>query len=157
MAGSTEEKIKMLLSVRHKLQAQLLFYNAVASTGSQTSSPALEAYVARVKCLLGGIRGLLLLLTEDEAFLLELHLVQGMKWEAVMEVQEKRWSFESGISKRTYLNRQQAAIKKIKHHMDYYAELFDFSWLDDPLIEELATADQRCTNAECFEQKSNLL
>ena len=131
MASNIEDRIRLLLSVRLKLQAQLIFHNLSYCNKA-------EKYNERIQRLLDGIDGLLLLVTEEERFILELHLVKGMKWETVMEEYIKRWPYEMSIVERTYKYRQQRAIKKMRYYLERYSDTFDFSWLEDPLIDELA-------------------
>jgi len=134
MVGDIESRIRLLLSVRHKLQAQLIFCNI-----SHCCKP--EAYTARIQRLLDGIDGLLLLVTEEERFILELHLVKGMKWETVMEEYIKRWPYEMSMVERTYKYRQQVAIRKMRYYVERYTDTFDFTWLEDPLIDELVAIE----------------
>ncbi len=42
---------------------------------------------------------------------------------------------------RTYIYRQQVAIKKMRYYVERYADTFDFSWLEDPLIDELVAIE----------------
>ena len=136
MANDTESRIRLLLSVRHKLQAQLVFYNISYQLESA------DVYTKRIQRLLNGIDGLLLLVTEEERCILELHLVEGMKWESVIEEYMKRWPYEMSKVERTYKYRQQGALKKMRYYVERYADTFDFSWLEDPLIDELAAIEQ---------------
>ncbi len=90
MASDTESRIRLLLSVRHKLQAQLIFYNLSYCNKPKNTKPPAEKYAERIQWLLDGLDGLLLLVTEEERYVLELHLMEGMKWETVMEKYIKR-------------------------------------------------------------------
>ncbi len=100
-------------------------------------------YLVRIHRLLEGIDGLLLLVSEEERYIIELHLVEGMKWETVMEEYGKRWASEMSRVERTYKYRQQGALRKMEDYIEHYADIFDFSWLDDPLIDELAAPNRK--------------
>lgn len=141
MVSNIEDRIRLLLSVRLKLQAQLIFYNLSYCNKPENAKPPTEKYAERIQRLLDGIDGLLLLVTEEERFILELHLVKGMKWETVMEEYIKRWPYEMSTVERTYKYRQQVAIRKMRYYVERYADTFDFSWLEDPLIDELAAIE----------------
>lgn len=87
--------------------------------------------VAKLKCQIKGINGMLLLVSEEERMILSLHLVKGMKWESVISEYEKRWPYDKGTDKRSYIYRQQTALKKISSYITQYAKKIDFSWMDD--------------------------
>jgi len=91
--------------------------------------------IQRLECLIKGIDALLLLVSEEERMILNLHLVYGMKWESVIEEYEKHWTYDRGTDKRTYLYRQQTALKKIALYVNQYSKKIDFSWMDDPFFQ----------------------
>ena len=137
MSAKVEKRIRLLLCVRHKLEALLIFGNTTRESSPEMATPQLDEYLARGKLLHDGIDGLLLLVSDEERSLLELHLVAGMKWLAVMDAYRARWPAETSDVERTYELRQKEAIRKMSCYVERYASTFDFSWLDDPLIDEL--------------------
>ena len=143
MVGNIEERIRLLISVRRKLQAQLIFCRISCNDDLKNTIFLTKTCHARVQRLLEGIDGLLLLVTEEERFILELHLVDGLKWETVIEEYCKRWTSEISHVERTYKYRQQGALRKMKDYIVSNEDMFDFSWLDDPLIDELATLNPK--------------
>jgi hypothetical protein len=56
-----------------------------------------------------------------------------------MEYQQ-RWAYDVGTDQRSYLYRQSVAIRKISRYIEKYSSKIDFSWLEDPLIDELSEA-----------------
>ena len=136
MESNIEDRIRLLMSVRRKLQAHLIFCQLSREGNRENVAP--NNYLVRIHRLLEGIDGLLLLVTEEERYIIELHLVGGMKWETVMEEYGKRWASEMSRVERTYKYRQQGALRKMEDYVEHYAGIFDFAWLDDPLIDELA-------------------
>jgi len=124
-----EERVKKILSMRRKLEAQLLFYQIDADYKQKDYMQNQE--VAKLKCQIKGINGMLLLVSEEERMILSLHLVKGMKWESVISEYEKRWPYDKGTDKRSYIYRQQTALKKISSYITQYAKKIDFSWMDD--------------------------
>lgn len=142
MDDNVESRIRLLISVRRKLQAQLIFSKLSGTDTAIKYSLVTETYVARIRCLLEGIDGLLLLVTEEERLILQLHLVEGLKWETVMEAYGKVWTSEMSRVERTYKYRQQGAIKKMCMHVEQFSDVLDFSWLEDPMIDELALHNQ---------------
>ena len=111
MNENLEGRIKKILSMRRNLEAQLLFYQVDADYKQIDYMQNSE--ITKLNCLLKGIDSLLLLVSEEERMILRLHLVEGMKWESVIAEYEKRWPYDRGTDKRTYIYRQQAALKKI--------------------------------------------
>lgn len=138
MVSNPERKIKMLISAHHKLLAQVALYEAQQKDTPRSPTAEMEAYVTRLKRLLEYIDCLMLLVSEEERYILELHLISGMKWESVMAEYQNRWPYDKGTDKRTYLYRQQAALKKMSAFIKQYSNRFDFSWLDDRMIDEIA-------------------
>lgn len=143
MISSLEVKIKMLLSVHHILLAQMGFLSAQRIYSKDSFSNEQKRYTERIACLISGSHGLLRLITEEDAYILELHLIRGLKWQLVIYEYEKQWPTETGICMRTYMNRQQQAIRKIADEVNALSCTIDFSWLDDPLIEQLAVRSQQ--------------
>lgn len=141
MEGNVGERIRLLISVRRKLQAQLIFCQLSCDRSRENGVP--YDYLVRIHRLLEGIDGLLLLVSEEERCIIELHLVEGMKWETVMEEYCKRWASEMSRVERTYKYRQQGALRKMEDYIERYADIFDFSWLEDPLIDELAALNRK--------------
>lgn len=141
MDSNVEDRIRLLMSVRRKLQAHLIFCQLSREGNRKYVAP--DNYLVRINRLLEGIDGLLLLVTEEERYIIELHLVGGMKWETVMEEYGKRWASEMSRVERTYKYRQQGALRKMEDYVEHYAGIFDFSWLDDPLIDELAALNRK--------------
>lgn len=129
MNDNLEERVKKILSMRRKLEAQLLFYQIDADYKQNDYMQNQE--VAKLKCQIKGINGMLLLVSEEERMILSLHLVKGMKWESVISEYEKRWPYDKGTDKRSYIYRQQTALKKISSYITQYAKKIDFSWMDD--------------------------
>ena len=129
MNDNLEERVKKILSMRRKLEAQLLFYQIDADYKQKDYMQNQE--VAKLKCQIKGINGMLLLVSEEERMILSLHLVKGMKWESVISEYEKRWPYDKGTDKRSYIYRQQTALKKISSYITQYAKKIDFSWMAD--------------------------
>lgn len=129
MNDNLEERVKKILSMRRKLEAQLLFYQIDADYKQKDYMQNQE--VAKLKCQIKGVNGMLLLVSEEERMILSLHLVKGMKWESVISEYEKRWPYDKGTDKRSYIYRQQTALKKISSYITQYAKKIDFSWMDD--------------------------
>lgn len=129
MNDYVEEKIKRIISLYRQLEAQLLFHQVAAEYGEDAHGKNQE--ITRLSCLLKGIDGLLLLVSEEERMILRLHLIEGMKWESVITEYEKRWPYDKGTDKRTYIYRQQTALKKISSYINQYVKRIDFSWMAD--------------------------
>lgn len=134
MNENLESRIKKILSMRRNLEAQLLFYQVDADYKQIDYKQNSE--IAKLNCLLKGIDSLFLLVSEEERMILRLHLVEGMKWESVIAEYEKRWPYDRGADKRTYIYRQQTALKKISSYINQYARKIDFSWMTDPDFDE---------------------
>lgn len=134
MYENLEEKIKRILSLRQKIEAQLVLQQVAHEYRHDTFESIQKKEIEKLYCLKKGIDGLLLLVSEEERYILEMHLVAGMKWESVIEDYEKRWTYDKGIDKRSYIYRQQTAIKKIASYIRRYAKQIDFSWMDDPVF-----------------------
>lgn len=129
-----EGRIKKILSMRRNLEAQLLFYQVDADYKQIDYKQNSE--ITKLNCLLKGIDSLFLLVSEEERMILRLHLVEGMKWESVIAEYEKRWPYDRGADKRTYIYRQQTALKKISSYINRYAKKIDFSWMRDTIFDE---------------------
>ena len=130
MNENLEGRIKKILSMRRNLEAQLLFYQVDADYKQIDYMQNSE--VTKLNCLLKGIDSLLLLVSKEERMILRLHLVEGMKWESVIAEYEKRWPYDRGADKRTYIYRQQTALKKISSYIEQFSKKIDFSWMEDP-------------------------
>lgn len=84
MSRALEQRLKLLICARQKLQAMLVLYN-VSETYTQKSLYDIQKNEVRhLRCLLDGIDGLLLLVSEEEQFILKMHLVKGLKWETTI-------------------------------------------------------------------------
>lgn len=134
MNGHLVEKIKRIISSQHKIKSMLMLHQ-VAIEYSPNESTDSFIVIQRLECLIKGIDALLLLVSEEERMILNLHLVYGMKWESVIEEYEKHWTYDRGTDKRTYLYRQQTALKKIALYVNQYSKKIDFSWMDDPFFQ----------------------
>lgn len=143
MSSNIEERIRLLLSVRRKLQALFIFAKLPQKNTSEKATPSSDVNITRIQRLLDGSDGLLLLVSAEEKSLLEQHLVDAMKWETAIAAYRRMWPAEHSEVKKTYQLRQQGALRKIRYYVERYANTFDFSWLDDPLIDELAAQDKR--------------
>jgi len=132
--GHLVEKIKRIISSQHKIKSMLMLHQ-VAIEYSPNESTDSFIVIQRLECLIKGIDALLLLVSEEERMILNLHLVYGMKWESVIEEYEKHWTYDRGTDKRTYLYRQQTALKKIALYVNQYSKKIDFSWMDDPFFQ----------------------
>lgn len=134
MNENLEGRIRKILSMHRNLEAQLLFYQVDADYKQIDYKQNSE--IAKLSCLLKGTDSLFLLVSEEERMILRLHLVEGMKWESVIAEYEKRWPYDRGADKRTYIYRQQTALKKISSYINQYARKIDFSWMTDPTFDE---------------------
>lgn len=141
MINPIESKIKRLLSVRRRLEAQLKFYyNLRDYPKTSKAIPYSEVYATRLQCLIRGTDGFLLLITEEEKTVVTLHLLQHLKWDMVIEACERIWPSTTGKTPRRYKYLQQTALRKMIEHVQRYASTIDFAWLDDPLIVEFASS-----------------
>lgn len=134
MNGNLEARIKHILSMRRKLEAQLRFFRVEANYKQNEYMHTAE--IKKINCLIEGIDGLLLLVSQEERMILKLHLLEGMKWESVIVEYEKCWPYDKGADKRTYIYRQQIALKRISAYVEQYASKIDFSWMDDSIFNE---------------------
>lgn len=135
MSRNLEQRIKLLICARQKLQAQLVFYDVAKKYNPSDTTDEQGIYTQRLRCLVDGVDGLLLLVSEEERFILETHLIKGSKWEATILEYHKRWPFDAGTEQHTFINRQRTAIRKMRYYIERYEQYIDFSWLDDPMID----------------------
>lgn len=129
-------KIRKLLTMSRQLNAQLTFLNILCKWKPDSLTPQRVAYLKRIEILVESIKGLMLLVSEDEAFVLDRHLVNGIDWSRVTVEYGKKWGLEYGKSERTIICYQHNALNKIEEHIKSHSDKIDFSWLDDPLIHE---------------------
>ena len=104
-----------------RYQAELLRLADEESTS--TLSPVCLQRKSELEQILTKIKSWKELLSNDERFVVEHHLVEGLDISRVMLLYEERWGIENGKTERTFKKYQSNALKKIEAFELYLATL----------------------------------
>lgn len=120
-----QETIRNLLKNYRLFSAHAVYSKNFIDTreSEETASPSIQQQ--RIAML----ETWLCLLTEDERFVIEKHLIEGIDLPRVQYVYQQRWSELFTCCERTLSNYQASAIRKIeefcRHDLETFHRLFD--------------------------------
>lgn len=108
----TTDFVRLILSQYTRLCALEQTYAAICPLGDR--SPASRT----VRKKLAAIRAWLLLLYEEERFVITRHLFDGFTWPMVVKDYEARWGVQDGKAERTLKRYQRTALQKIANFIE---------------------------------------
>lgn len=124
------KKIRELFTHQRELEAEIHFYNARCLRNDK-GSEKLQKHIDKVQCILEGLKGFYLIISEDEALVIRRHLVDKIDWPRIAVEYEQRWGENYAKSERTMIYYQKTALQKIVNFMKTYYDLYDFSWFNN--------------------------
>ena len=104
-----EELVKSELSVYDQYRAQIEFQRKCPRSFEQ--SMILQSTIHELRVL--AIECWLQILTADEQFVVQKHLIEGLEWPRVAHAFEERWGQKFIRSERALVGYQTSAIKKV--------------------------------------------
>lgn len=128
---SGKERIKKLFQKQRVLEAEIHFYNARCRMRPCEETEALRRRIQDVQCMLEGIKGFYLVISEDEAIVIKRHLVDAIDWPRITVEYEQRWGKDYAKSERTMIYYQTRALDKIASFVAKHEDTYDFSWLSN--------------------------
>ncbi len=108
-----EDEIKQLIKQRRPLEAEVqILRSGFAENVQIVGSGKVERINSLVKQIIL-VDGWLLLLTEDEAYVIKRHLIDGIDWPRIAVEYKGIWGEDYAKSERTLKTYQQRALSKI--------------------------------------------
>jgi hypothetical protein len=111
--GGTMEHVKEMLQRRRRYMAERRMLEVCLDDLHGAMVSAKEARLKELDKSLAFIDGWLLLLSEDEAFVVRRHLIDGIDWPRVTLEYEKIWGESFAKTERTLRSYQKNALGKI--------------------------------------------
>ena len=125
-----EESIRGLFAMRRHYEADQILLEQIRISKEQedANQPAQE----RIARALGTIQGFLALLPEDERFVIQRHLIDGIDWTRIGAEYEMKWGRTHGKERRTLMSYQKRGLTRIAAYINEREGRCDFSWLTAP-------------------------
>lgn len=108
-----ENQAKTLLTKKRDLEAEGRFLHAKVKDGRRKKDSKIEQRLQEVDEQLARIENWLLLLTEDEAYVITRHLIDGIDLPRVAMEYKERWGEDLSKTERTIKSYQHKALIKI--------------------------------------------
>lgn len=108
-----EATIKEILSKKRQYEAESRFLCSLGNEKAQSSPDYMPAEGGKLEMLLKRIDLWLALLSEDEAFVITRHLIDGIDIPRIALEYERKWGGEFAKTERTIKIYQSRALKKI--------------------------------------------
>lgn len=107
------ETIKITLRHKREYEAELEYYISCLDTATGEQRTALDEHISFLRRQLSLISSWMKLLTDDEAFVTQRHMIDGIDIPRIVAEYEARWGREFAKSERTIKTYQQRAINRI--------------------------------------------
>lgn len=113
----TNADARSLYENRRSIQAELRLLEAMAYGTEQAEDSPVLARIRLFKQRLMFIDSCFALLTENQAFLVNAKLCQGLDWQQVCKLYVDHWGTDCEKNQRTYQNELSEALKTTAHFM----------------------------------------
>ena len=123
-----EEQVKRLF--RQNLESDRFAVEMTLRHNGKNVTPQLQESLDRIALLQAGTDVLYNLLSENEKIVIRYHYIQGLDWDCVNGEFEKRWGSGALKSKRSMINYQNKAFRKMAQYIQNNKNTYDFSWLE---------------------------
>ena len=123
----TEDDVKRLFSLRGIITMDLGMCKAQYFHHPEAAPPEMVSRIERLERQLMTLDSLFSVLTKNEAFVIQAHLLEGLTWPQIAQKYVDEWRPEEERTLRTFKNYQASALKKITRALN---ERIDFSWDD---------------------------
>lgn len=108
-----EDKIKQLISQRRPIEAEVRILRSCFNDNTQIDDSAKAHRICFLDHQIALIDGWLLLLNEDEAYVVKRHLIDGIDWPRVALEYKGIWGDDYAKTERTLKTYQKRAMGKI--------------------------------------------
>lgn len=109
------ETIKSTLRSKREYEAELEYCISCLDTAAGEQGTTLDEHITFLRRQLSLIASWMKLLSEDEAFVTQRHMIDGIDIPRIVAEYEVRWGREFAKSERTIKTYQQRAINRILH------------------------------------------
>lgn len=113
----TNADARKIYEKRRKIQAELLLSEAMAYRNEQAENSHIYTQIRAFKQQLMIIDSCFSLLTENQAFLINAKVYQGLDWQQVCKLYTDKWGTSCEKNQRTYQNELSEALKVTAHFM----------------------------------------
>ncbi len=127
MQDLTEEKVKELFVMRREIDMEKRMYEARYYKRPEEMPSVTRERLILLERQLMYLDSMLSLLTEDEAFVIKRHLIDGIDWMRIVKEYTEKWGDELDKTERTFQGYQQKALRKI---VMASKKRIDFRWYD---------------------------
>lgn len=108
-----EDRIKTILKMKRDLEAESLFLHKRREDGRFKLNSEIEGRMNTVDEQLSAIESWMMLLGEDERYVIQRHLIDGVDFPRIAIEYKERWGEEFAKTDRTIKSYQRKAIQKI--------------------------------------------
>jgi hypothetical protein len=123
----TENEVKRLFSMYGVISMNLGMCKAMSFHHPEETPPDISTRIEKLERQLMILDSLFAVTTKNEAFVIRLHLLDGLGWPQIVKKYVAEWEPEEERSIRTFQIYQSTALKKIAKVLN---ERIDFSWDD---------------------------
>lgn len=116
----TYESTKKLLQSFSKLKVKLHILQNYLKTTHSPQAYIIEDY-NKINFLTDSIEACFTILSEEENFIIDQHIIKHYTWKEVEQLYEKRWGKTNGRSERTLKRMQKNALKKITMYINEFS------------------------------------
>ncbi len=122
----TEEDVKRLFSLRGEIELEFGVCKAQLVACPEDMPQEMKRRISKLESQLMTIDSLFAVLSENEAFVIRLHLLAELDWQQITKEYVNRWGSEAEKSTRSFQIYQTKALRKIAHTIN---TRLDPSWL----------------------------
>lgn len=122
-----EDRIKTILKMKRDLEAESHFLHKRLEDRRFKPNPELEERMNTVDDQLSNIKSWLMLLTEDERYVIQRHLIDGIDIPRIGIEYRERWGEEFAKTERTIKSYQRKALQKLARFEKTKQALIDSS------------------------------
>lgn len=118
MASYISEEVKDLFRKEHNYQAEYAYLKSRIALNEPMNPEQCKRF-HMLKGWLSCFNSLLLVLNEDELFIIKRHLIDGIDWNRIIIEYNEKWGPENGRNRRTLIRYQNSALKKISDALEF--------------------------------------
>ena len=120
-----EEMVREMLQHRKQYEGERNILDTYISVGKNTPRNEKTTRLAQLNQHISMVDGWLYLLSEDEAFVVKRHLIDGIDWPRITHEYASLWGAEFARAERTLRSYQQKALSKIVKFVSDNPELLN--------------------------------
>lgn len=122
----TEEDVKKIITLRGEIELELGICKAQCHA-LEKETPQMQTRIRKLEKTIMSIDSLFAVLSENEAFVIQRHVLDQLDWPQIIKEYKDKWGTEAEKTVRSFQVCQTKALTKITNTIN---KRLDFDWID---------------------------